>query len=64
MMTSRDPEHPDHRDIADVGRVPPAVVPDDADPADVLEQHEEVPDPEPDDLADDDPFGARVDDPA
>lgn len=68
-MTSHGAEHPDpeHPDDADVGRVPPVEVPDDAEPADVLEQHEDVPEPEQDDLADDDLAddpGARIDDPA
>lgn len=56
-MTSRNPQHPDELealDDPDAGRVPPEL-PDDAEPADVLEQHEDVPDPEEDDLADDDP---------
>jgi hypothetical protein len=50
-MTSREPEFPT---AGEPGRVPPADVPADADPADVLDQVEEVPDPEEDDLDVDD----------
>jgi hypothetical protein len=53
-MTSQDPELQDiERPDPDSGRVPPVETPLDADPGDVLDQVEEVPDPEEDDLIDD-----------
>jgi DNA-directed RNA polymerase specialized sigma24 family protein len=59
MVTNR---HREPEDATDTGQVPPAALPEEAESADVLEQLNEVPDPDEEVVVlDDDPNGQQID---